>query len=94
MIRFVGQLRARNQGEQSDVVTGVAEQMLYSALRGEPMRGQFGEFDKGYAQFALLAELVSDLGVPGTGVSALLITIYSPEENALTHSQLYHLRNW
>lgn len=35
--------------------------MLYSALRGEPMRGQFGEFDKGYAQFALLAELVSDL---------------------------------
>jgi hypothetical protein len=61
VIRFVGQLRARNQGEQSDVDTGVAEQILYSALRGEPMRGQFGEFDKGYAQFALLAELVSDL---------------------------------
>jgi hypothetical protein len=61
VIRFVGQLRARNQGEQSDVDSGVAEQMLYSALRGEPMGGQFGEFAKGYAQFVLLAELVSDL---------------------------------
>jgi hypothetical protein len=61
VIRFVGQLRARNQGEQSEVDSGVAEQMLYSALRGEPMGGHFGEFAKGYAQFVLLAELVSGL---------------------------------
>ena len=61
VIRFVGQLRARNQGEQSDVNTDVAEQMLYSALGGQPMSGEVDEFAKGYAQFALLAELVSDL---------------------------------
>jgi hypothetical protein len=61
VIRFVGRLRARNQGEQADVDAGAAEQMLLSAITGKPMRGEFSDLDKGYAQFALLAELVSDL---------------------------------
>lgn len=61
VIRFVGSIRARNQGEQADVKAEAAERMLVSALSGEPMHGELDEFDKGYAQFALLAELVSDL---------------------------------
>jgi hypothetical protein len=59
--RFVGHLRARKQAENSDVDAGAAEQMLVSSLSGQPMRGQFGDLDTGYAQFALLSELVRDL---------------------------------
>jgi hypothetical protein len=44
-----------------DLSATAAEQMLLSTLRGEPMSGQFDDFMKGYAQFALLAELVRGL---------------------------------
>ena len=61
VIHFVGQLRARDQGEYADVSAGDAEQMLISALEGKPLQRQFDEFAKGYAQAAVLTELVSDL---------------------------------
>jgi hypothetical protein len=61
VVRFVGRLRARNEGAYEDLSATAAEQMLLSVLRGEPMGGQFDDFMKGYAQFALLAELVRDL---------------------------------
>jgi hypothetical protein len=38
-----------------------AEQMLLSILRGEPKGGELDEVTKGYVQFTLLVELVSDL---------------------------------
>ena len=61
VIRFVGKLRSRNQGEYADVSASAAEQMLFCALRGEPMNNKADEFAKGYAQVAVLASLVSDL---------------------------------
>lgn len=61
VIRFVGQLRARDHGEYSDIDAEAAEHMLLSALSGNPLRGQFDEFAKGYAQVALLTELTSEL---------------------------------
>ena len=61
VVRFVGHLRARDGGAHEDLSATAAEQMLLSTLRGEPMGGQFDDFMKGYAQFALLAELVRDL---------------------------------
>ncbi|MGH3250573.1 MAG: hypothetical protein ACRDOI_30800, partial [Trebonia sp.] len=61
VVQFVGHLRARNQGACKDLSAAAAEQMLLSVLRGEPMSGQFDDFMKGYAQFALLTELVRDL---------------------------------
>jgi hypothetical protein len=61
VVRFVGHLRARSEGALEDLSATAAEQMLPSILRGEPMGGQFDDFMKGYAQFALLAELVRDL---------------------------------
>ena len=61
VVRFVGHLRARGEGAYEDLSATAAEQMLLSTLRGEPMGGQFDDVMKGYAQFALLAELVRDL---------------------------------
>ena len=61
VVRFVGRLRARNEGAYEDLSATAAEQMILSVLRGEPMGGQFDDVMKGYAQFALLAELVRDL---------------------------------
>jgi hypothetical protein len=61
VVRFVGHLRARGEGALEDLSATAAEQMLVSILRGELMDGQFDDFVKGYAQFALLAELVRDL---------------------------------
>ena len=61
VVRFVGHLRARDEGAYEDLSATAAEQMLLSTLRGEPMGGQFDDVMKGYAQFALLAELVRDL---------------------------------
>lgn len=61
VVQFVGHLRARDEGAREDLSATAAEQMLLSTLRGEPMSGQFDDFMKGYAQFALLAELVRDL---------------------------------
>ena len=61
VVRFVGHLRARGEGAYEDLNATAAEQMLLSTLRGEPMGGQFDDVMKGYAQFALLAELVRDL---------------------------------
>lgn len=61
VVRFVGHLRARSEGAYENLSATAAEQMLLSILRGEPMDGQFDDFMKGYAQFALLAELVRDL---------------------------------
>jgi hypothetical protein len=61
VVRFVGLLRARNEGAYADLSATAAEQMILSILRGEPMGGQFDDLMKGYAQFALLAELVRNL---------------------------------
>ncbi len=61
VVRFVGHLRARGEGALADLSATAAEQMLLSVLRGDPMDGQFDDFMKGYAQYALLAELVRDL---------------------------------
>jgi hypothetical protein len=70
VVRFVGQLRARDHGEYSDVSSEASEQMLIGALRGEPFQTQFDEFAKGYALAAVLAELVS--GFDAQRLSALL----------------------
>jgi hypothetical protein len=61
VVRFVGQLRARGEGAHEGLSATAAEQMLLSVLRGQPMDDQFDEVTKGYAQAALLAELVRDL---------------------------------
>jgi hypothetical protein len=61
VVQFVGHLRARGEGAREDLSATAAEQMLHNALRGEPMSGKFDDVMKGYAQFALLAELVRDL---------------------------------
>jgi hypothetical protein len=61
VVRFVGQVRARNEGAHQDLSATAAEQMLLSVLRGEPMGGEFDETIKGIAQVALLTELVSAL---------------------------------
>jgi hypothetical protein len=63
LVRFVGRIRARHQGEQADINASAAEQMLLAALTNqpEPLRGNFDQIAKGYAQAAILAELVSDL---------------------------------
>lgn len=61
VIRFVGQVGGRDHGEYSDIDAEAAEQMLISALSDKPLRGQFDEFAKGYAQAALLKELTSEL---------------------------------
>lgn len=61
VVRFVGHLRAHGMGSHEDLSAAAAEQMLLSSLRGQPMGGQFDDFMSGYAQFALLTELVRDL---------------------------------
>lgn len=61
VIRFVGQVRARSDGQQADVNAAAAEHLLLSALRGTPANGTFAEETKGYAQVALLTDLVSDI---------------------------------
>jgi hypothetical protein len=61
LIRFVGRVRARDQGEYADISASAAEQMLRAALSDEPMHGEFDEVAYAYAQAVLLAELVSDL---------------------------------
>jgi hypothetical protein len=61
IVRFVGHLRAHDGGANADLSAMTAEQMLISVLSGEPIAGEFDENAKGIAQFALLAELVSDL---------------------------------
>jgi hypothetical protein len=68
VIKFVGTLRARNEAERADVLAGAAEQMLLGALRGRPMHSEAGELEEGYAQLALLAELVCDLDEQGLDV--------------------------
>lgn len=61
VIRFVGQVRARDEGKHADLSAVAAEQMLLNVLRGEPISHEFDEDTEGYAQIAILAELVSDL---------------------------------
>jgi hypothetical protein len=60
LVRFVGQLRAGQGGEFSDVNAGTAEQLLISALTNEPLRDMSGDEALGYAQAAVLAELTRD----------------------------------
>jgi hypothetical protein len=67
VIRFVGQLRARDQGDLSDVNADVAEKLLIRALGGEPLRDIRDSGDQGYAQAAVLAELVADLDMRRLG---------------------------
>jgi molybdopterin converting factor small subunit len=61
VVRFVGQLRARNEGAHENLSATAAEQMLLSVLRKEPVAREFDENAKSIAQVALLTELVSDL---------------------------------
>lgn len=61
VIRFVGKLRATDDGTYSDLNAEVAELMLFSALRQQPMPAGHDELAKGYAQIAVLAALVDDL---------------------------------
>jgi hypothetical protein len=61
LIKFVGRLRARDDGEYADIDASAAEQLLFAALRDVPMRREFDEIAKAYAQFTILAELVSEL---------------------------------
>jgi hypothetical protein len=61
VIRFVGRLRARDQGDLSDVNADIAEKLLLGALGGEPLRNACDSGDQGYAQAAVLTELVADL---------------------------------
>jgi hypothetical protein len=72
LIRFVGQVRTHHQGEYADINASAAEQMLLAALanRPEPMHGEFDQIAMGYAQAAILAELVGDLD--GQQLDALL----------------------
>jgi hypothetical protein len=61
VVRFVGHLRARNDGAHENLSATAAEQMLLSVLRREPVAREFDENTKSIAQFALLTELVNDL---------------------------------
>jgi hypothetical protein len=61
LVRFVGQLRARDEGLAEELSATAAEQMLLRALTGEPMTREFDEHTKGIAQVGLLVELVRDL---------------------------------
>jgi hypothetical protein len=72
LIRFVGQVRTHHQGEYADINASAAEQMLLAALTNqpEPMYGEFDQIAMGYAQAAILAELVGDLD--GQQLDALL----------------------
>jgi hypothetical protein len=69
VITFVGQVRAENSGHLALSPT-LAEQLILSALRNVPLRGQPDENATAYAQFVLLRELISDLD--GDQLSALL----------------------
>jgi len=61
VIRFIGKVRGAGEGTHAGVSAAVAEQVLLSALRGEPVSRELDEDAEGYAQVAILAELVSDL---------------------------------
>jgi hypothetical protein len=61
VVQLVAQVRTRDQGRRADVNPDAAEQMLRSALTGESVGEKFDQGAKGYAQVALLAELVNDL---------------------------------
>jgi hypothetical protein len=61
VVRFVGHLRARNEGAHEKLSATAAEQMLLSVLRKEPAAREFDESTESIAQVALLTELVSDL---------------------------------
>jgi hypothetical protein len=58
VVRFIGRLRARDQGAGENLSATVAERVL---LNGQPAGDQFDEFSKSLAQFVVLAELVRDL---------------------------------
>lgn len=72
LIRFVGQLRSRDEGKHADVVASAAEQMLLCAIHGETASQEFGEEVRGYTQFALIMELVADLRLDDGQVDELL----------------------
>jgi hypothetical protein len=59
VIRFVGQVRVRNECYDLSPTTG--EELLFAALRNTPLPRRIDEFEKGYAQVTLLVELVGDL---------------------------------
>jgi hypothetical protein len=69
VITFVGQVRAGNSGRLALSPT-LAEQLILSALRNVPLRGQPDQTATAYTQFVLLRELVSDLD--GDQLSTLL----------------------
>jgi hypothetical protein len=60
VIKFVGQVRG-GDGGHSALSPTLAEQLILSALRNAPLRGQPDETAGAYTQFVLLQELISDL---------------------------------
>jgi hypothetical protein len=69
VITFVGRVRAGESGQLALSPT-LAEQLILSALRSVPLRGQPDETATACTQFVLLRELVSDLD--GDQLSTLL----------------------
>jgi hypothetical protein len=61
VVRFVGNLRARTEGQLENLSATAAEQMLIRALSGAPLAGEFDETTRAVAQMALLIALVSEL---------------------------------
>jgi hypothetical protein len=61
VIRFIGKVRNAGEGAHAGLSAAAAEQVLLSALRGESVSSELNEDTRGYAQIAVLAELVSDL---------------------------------
>jgi hypothetical protein len=60
VIKFVGQVRS-GDGGHSALSPTLAEQLILSARRNAPLRGQPDETARAYTQFVLLRELVRDL---------------------------------
>jgi hypothetical protein len=61
VIQFIGKVRSAGESAHTGLSASAAEQVLLSALRGEPVSRELNEDTRGYAQVAVLAELVSDL---------------------------------
>jgi hypothetical protein len=61
VVRLVARLRTRDAGAHADINAAAAEQMLASVLGTQHVRDDFDVLASGYAQIALLSELVVDL---------------------------------
>jgi hypothetical protein len=61
VIKFVGQVRARNSDTYGDLRPSLAEQLVLAALRGAAVSSQADETAVAYLQFVLLKDLTSGL---------------------------------